>query len=137
MNSYSHIYYDTDKDIDTDSHCDCDYNYHKPFYKYEVRCWRILCCHWYTAFLACSLFSCPASDILEDYRERISDVASRCINSNCTQFDSHLLWCYILKIANLKEIRANADTEHKTWETFGNRSNFYVFNHRGRVIFQT
>ncbi|KAF6029770.1 MMGT1 [Bugula neritina] len=43
----------------------------------------------------------------------------------------------ILKIANLKEIRANADTEHKTWETFGNRSNFYVFNHRGRVIFQT
>ncbi|XP_067937641.1 ER membrane protein complex subunit 5-like [Watersipora subatra] len=55
-------------------------------------------------------------------------------------FIALFLICYGViawKLHSLREIRANADTEHKTWETFGNRSNFYVFSHRGRFVFET
>lgn len=41
----------------------------------------------------------------------------------------------VLYIAgDFKEIRASADLENKTWESFRNVSSFYVFNHRGKAF---
>lgn len=35
---------------------------------------------------------------------------------------------------DFREIRASADLENKSWETFSNIPSFYVFNHRGRML---
>ncbi|GJQ70055.1 hypothetical protein Trydic_g22536 [Trypoxylus dichotomus] len=41
----------------------------------------------------------------------------------------------VLYIAgDFKEIKASADLENKTWETFRNISSFYMFNHRGKAF---
>ncbi|XP_063615581.1 ER membrane protein complex subunit 5-like [Penaeus indicus] len=41
----------------------------------------------------------------------------------------------ILHIAgDFKEIRANVQLQHKSWETVGNRPTFYTFAHRGRAL---
>lgn len=36
---------------------------------------------------------------------------------------------------DFKEVRAIEELESKTWETLHNTSSFYVFNHRGKVLF--
>eukprot|EP00794_Sanderia_malayensis_P005308 gene5308-5977_t len=42
----------------------------------------------------------------------------------------------IVKIAGeLKDIHAAAELAHKSWETFGNRPSFNIFNHRGKIMF--
>lgn len=44
----------------------------------------------------------------------------------------------VLYIAgDFKEIKASADLENKSWDTFRNVSSFYVFNHRGKVFSPT
>lgn len=35
---------------------------------------------------------------------------------------------------DFKEIKASADLENKTWETFRNIPSFYTFNHRGKAL---
>ncbi|XP_023210439.1 ER membrane protein complex subunit 5 [Centruroides vittatus] len=35
---------------------------------------------------------------------------------------------------DFKEIRATVELENKSFETYGNRPSFYIFNHRGRVL---
>ncbi|XP_017769828.1 PREDICTED: membrane magnesium transporter 1 [Nicrophorus vespilloides] len=35
---------------------------------------------------------------------------------------------------DFKEIKASADLENKTWETYRNVPSFYTFNHRGRTF---
>lgn len=35
---------------------------------------------------------------------------------------------------DFKEIKASADLENKSWETFSNVPSFYIFNHRGKVF---
>lgn len=35
---------------------------------------------------------------------------------------------------DFKEIKASADLENKSWETFRNIPSFYIFNHRGRFL---
>ncbi|KAF2882227.1 hypothetical protein ILUMI_23950 [Ignelater luminosus] len=41
----------------------------------------------------------------------------------------------VLYIAgDFKEIKASAELENKTWETFRNVPSFYTFNHRGKAF---
>lgn len=41
----------------------------------------------------------------------------------------------VLYIAgDFKEIKASADLENKTWDTFRNIPSFYIFNHRGKAF---
>ncbi|XP_022914446.1 ER membrane protein complex subunit 5 [Onthophagus taurus] len=41
----------------------------------------------------------------------------------------------VLHIAgDFKEIKAAAELENKSWETFRNVASFYVFNHRGKSL---
>lgn len=35
---------------------------------------------------------------------------------------------------DFKEIKAAADLENKSWETFSNVPSFYTFNHRGKAF---
>lgn len=35
---------------------------------------------------------------------------------------------------DFKEIKASADLQNKSWETFNNIPSFYTFNHRGKVF---
>lgn len=35
---------------------------------------------------------------------------------------------------DFKEIKASADLENKSWETFSNIPSFYTFNHRGKAL---
>lgn len=35
---------------------------------------------------------------------------------------------------DFKEIKASADLENKSWETFRNIPSFYTFNHRGKTL---
>lgn len=35
-----------------------------------------------------------------------------------------------------KEIRASAELESKTWDMLSNRQSFFVFNHRGKSMFE-
>lgn len=35
---------------------------------------------------------------------------------------------------DFKEIKASADLENKSWETFMNTPSFYTFNHRGKAF---
>ncbi|XP_046564423.1 ER membrane protein complex subunit 5-like [Haliotis rubra] len=37
---------------------------------------------------------------------------------------------------SFREIKASAELENKTWEMLSNRQAFYVFNHRGKALFQ-
>eukprot|EP00795_Rhopilema_esculentum_P012003 gene12003-2586_t len=42
----------------------------------------------------------------------------------------------IVRVAGeLRDIHAAAELASKSWETFGNRSSFYSFNHRGKIMF--
>ncbi|XP_065841234.1 ER membrane protein complex subunit 5-like [Oscarella lobularis] len=38
-------------------------------------------------------------------------------------------------MVNFKDIKADADSTHKTFDTAGNCSSFYSFQHRGQVIY--
>lgn len=41
----------------------------------------------------------------------------------------------VLHVAgDFKEIKASADLENKSWETFSNIPSFYMFNHRGKAF---
>lgn len=41
----------------------------------------------------------------------------------------------VLQLAgDFKEIKASADLENRSWETFRNIPSFYTFNHRGKVF---
>ncbi|XP_050307614.1 ER membrane protein complex subunit 5 [Anthonomus grandis grandis] len=41
----------------------------------------------------------------------------------------------VLNVAgNFKEIKASADLDNKSWETFRNVASFYTFCHRGRSV---
>jgi len=41
----------------------------------------------------------------------------------------------VLHIAgDFKEIKASADLENKTWDTYRNIPSFYMFNHRGKTF---
>lgn len=35
---------------------------------------------------------------------------------------------------DFKEIKASADLENKSWETFSNIASFYTFSHRGKAL---
>ncbi|XP_069783191.1 ER membrane protein complex subunit 5 [Narcine bancroftii] len=50
-----------------------------------------------------------------------------------------LLTCYgIVHIAgDFKDMDATSELKHKTFETLRNHPSFYLFNHRGRLLFQT
>jgi hypothetical protein len=36
---------------------------------------------------------------------------------------------------DFKEIKASAELENRSWETFRNIPAFYTFNHRGKLLF--
>lgn len=41
----------------------------------------------------------------------------------------------VMQVAgDFKEIKASADLDNKSWETFRNIPSFYIFNHRGRFL---
>ena len=46
--------------------------------------------------------------------------------------------CYgiVRVVGKFREIKAAADLETKTWDNAGNRTSFYTFAHRGKVLYQ-
>ena len=49
-----------------------------------------------------------------------------------------MVTCYgIVKVVGeFREIKAASDLHTKTWETVANRSSFYTFNHRGKMLYR-
>ena len=50
-----------------------------------------------------------------------------------------VLTCYgIVKVVgDFRGIKATADLEKRTWDALSNRSSFFTFSHRGKVLFHT
>jgi len=44
------------------------------------------------------------------------------------------MYAVLFIAGDFKEIRANIDLQHKTWDTVGHRPSFMVFSHRGRCV---
>lgn len=44
-------------------------------------------------------------------------------------------WGVLIATGDFKDIQANSDIKSKSFETVSNRPSFYIFNHRGKTLY--